>query len=177
MTLTVRPAGALAFPSHSIDNASNGWRASGGVTGNMAWGTQYRAIYVPIRVPRRVVVRKMGWVTSGVAAGNSDVGIYDTSGTRLVSSGSTTNTSTTTTRVADITDTTVGPGLYYFALNNDTTTDTFTAFSLAAPIPASRGVLTETLGSVTLPATATWAVDQTLVFIPYITALLVTEIS
>jgi hypothetical protein len=178
VTLTVPAQGQWADHRHSIDPIRDGWVGAQVVwSTTSAWGTQYRAIYVPVRVVRRVVVRQLGWVSSATAAGNCDVGIYDQGGTRIVSTGSQTNTSTSNTRVVDITDTTIGPGCYYLALNNDTTTDTFVSYAATAPELAARGVLTEALGSLTLPSTASWAVDNTLTFIPVPVALLVTEVS
>jgi hypothetical protein len=147
-----------------------------GVTAVSAWGTQYRAIYVPVRVPRRVTVLELGAAVESTSTGNVDIGLYDRFATRLVSTGSTVKLSSLTQAI-EATDTTIGPGLYYLALNNDTTTDTFTTWSLTAPAPAANGVLTETLGAVTLPATATWALDNTLTIVPVISALLVTEVS
>lgn len=177
MTLTVPAQGQWAGSHHSIDNLTGGWMTYQTLPTNATpWGTQYRAIYVPIRVPRRVVVRKLGYANTSTATGNYDIGLYDAAGTRLVSSGSTAKTTSAATITYDMTDTTIGPGLYYLALNNDTTTDTFIAQLDNVPTPAARGILTETLGSVTLPATATWIVDQTLGFIPIVTALLVTEV-
>jgi hypothetical protein len=167
-----------ASPRHAIDTWTDSWAAWFIATSSVvAWGTANRAIYVPVRVPRRCVVRELGAINGTTGAGNSDIGIYDASGVRLASTGSTAKTAATEVQAIDVTDLTIGPGLYYMALNNSTTTDTFGAVSWAAPYPAAAGVLTEALGSVTLPATATWAVDNTLTFIPGITALFVTEVS
>lgn len=178
MTLTA-PTSMVpwAIPSHSIDTLQWSWIAPQQiVAATVAWGTANRAIYVPTRVPRRVVVRKIGASTGSTSAGNIDVGIYDASGALVVSSGSTAKASSIT-QVIDVADTTIGPGLYYLALNNDTTTDTFVALDLNPPFPAAYGVLTQTLGSVTLPATASWAVDNTLTLIPAVVMLTGTEVS
>lgn len=177
MTLTIPSSGQWAGPMFSIDTFASHWMSYQTVASSAAaWGTANRAIYVPVRVPKRCVVRELGIGSGATATGNVDVGIYDPSGVRLVSSGSTAKTATSIQAV-DVTDTTIGPGLYYLGLNNDTTTDTFVAFTSAAPLAVTRGVLTEALGSVTLPATATWVFDHTLAFMPLISALLVTEVS
>jgi hypothetical protein len=178
VTLTVPARGQWADHRHSIDPIRDGWLgAQTSWSSTNAWGTQYRAIYVPVRVVRRVVVRQLGWVSGPTAAGNCDVGIYDSTGTRIVATGSQTNTSASITRVVDITDTTIGPGCYYLGLNNDTTTDTFLSYPITAPEAAARGLLSETLGSLALPSTASWALANTLTFIPIPVALLVTEVS
>jgi hypothetical protein len=142
-----------------------------------AWATQYRAIYVPVRVPQRVTVVELGVSNGTTATGNIDIGLYDSAGTRLVSTGSTAKSASAVIQAIDVTDTTIGPGLYYLGLNNDTTTDTVGCEIASAPLPAAMGVLAETLGAVTLPATASWGVSQTLGFVPFIVALLVTEVS
>lgn len=163
--------------SFSIDTFRNGVAHFHTGYGAVVWGTQYRAVYVPLRVRQRVTVRKL-WVFHGsTGTGDFDVGIYDAAGTRLVSTGSTAKTAATAVKVVDVTDTVVGPGLYYLALNADSATDTYQADSDPAPICASMGVLTETLGSVTLPATASWAADQTLALYPGAGAFVVTTVS
>lgn len=162
----------------SIDNLTGGWMTyQSSAATSTAWGTANRAIYVPIRVPHRITVKELGYVCNSTATGNIDIGLYDSAGTRLASTGSTAKANSTKTVALDVTDTTIGPGLYYVALNNDTTTDTFYCFSDTAPNPAARGILTQAVGAVTLPATATWALDQTLAFIPLLSALPVTELA
>lgn len=94
-----------------------------------------------------------------------------------MSSGSTAVGSANSSHTAAVTNTTVGPGMYYAALNSDSTTATFVANTAAAPFATAMGVLTETLASVVLPATASWAVNQALSGYPVISVLLVTELS
>lgn len=176
--LTVARKG-LTQPYHSIDTLNSGPRTGAmiGLTGATAWGTANRAIYVPVAVDRRVVVRKLWFASGNVGTGNYDLGLYDSAGTRLLARGSTAKPAAATEEVWDCTDTTIGPGLYYMALNNDTTTDTFHIDSHAAPNWAGCGVLEEALGSVALPATASWSLAQTLTLYPIMGMLLVTEVS
>ena len=178
MTLTVPSTGQWAGSHLSIDNLTGGWMAHtrGASTAN-AWGTANRAIYMPIRVPRRVIVRELGYASSTTGAGNIDIGLYDQSGTRLISTGSTAKSATAALEAIDVTDTTIGPGLYYIGLNNSTTTDTFISVSTGTEQAAIQGVLIQAVGAVTLPATATWSIDHALEFIPIVSALLVTEVS
>jgi hypothetical protein len=142
-----------------------------------AWPTQYLAIYIPVRVKRRVVVRKLGIANGATASGNLDLGLYDAIGTRLVSAGSTAQSGTTTEQVIDITDTIIGPGLYYLAACMDGTTGTTARYAPTAPYLCSIGVLTEAVGSVTLPATATWTVNQTLAYYPILYAFTGTTVA
>lgn len=178
MSLTTPATAQWAIPRHVIDTTyMDGWLAPlAAYAGSNTWAVQYRAIYVPIRVRSRVVVKKIGYGNSTVGTGNVDVGLYDAGGTKILSTTSQTKGTTQALVTYDVTDTTIGPGQYYLALNNDTTTDTFSAYSAAVPGLAALGVLTETLGAVTLPGTATWAVDNTLTIIPVICLVLVTEV-
>lgn len=145
--------------------------------GSAAWPTQYKAIYVPIRVKKRMVIVKLGIANGATASDNLDLGLYDAVGTRLVSTGSTAQSGTTTEQVIDVTDTTIGPGLYYLAACFSGTTGTVFRLSHAAPYYLSIGVLSETLGSVTLPATATWTADQALAYYPVVFALTGTTVA
>ena len=135
------------------------------------WPAANLAIYVPVCIPVPVVVRKLGIVVA-TAAGNFDLGIYTSSGTRLISTTSTVMAGASTEQFVDITDTTLGIGLYYLAACCDDGAATVNRVAPAAPIPLSLGVLTEALGSVTLPATATFAANQTLAYIPDLMAML-----
>jgi hypothetical protein len=173
ISTTVR--GGWAAPSNSIDNW---WRYGNNGTilattgNNQTWGTNNLIIYVPLRVTQRVVAVKM-WYASGSAAatGNVQLGIYDQGGVQLVESSSVAKVGAADEGVVDITDTTIGPGLYYAALWASVSTDTFYAALPAAPAAASMGLRTETNAG-GLPATATWAVPQTLAFVPIVGMLL-----
>jgi hypothetical protein len=134
-----------------------------------AYPTADLAIYTPVLVMVRVVVLKL-FVAVASASGNLDVGLYDAAGIRLVSSGT---TAAAVPFTPDVTDTTIGPGLYYLAVVADNTTVTITRDSDAAPVCAATGLLTEQLGAGgTLPATATWVVPQTLAYYPVVAASL-----
>lgn len=179
MTLSAVAPGQWASPRHSIDTATDGVYVLQAAVDNLAaWGTANRAIYVPVRVPRRVIVRKLGVGTGTTGTNNMDIGLYDAAGTRLVSTGAQTKSTTLFMQVFDVTDTTIGPGLYYLALNSAGTTDTFyAAVSLSQALPASLGLRSEAVGAVTLPATATWAVANAVQFVPLLSAITVTELS
>ena len=149
--------------THSIDTFNSGARFTGRQTSsNTTWDTANRAIYVPIVVPHPVVVRKLWFGNNVTATGNYDLGLYDASGNKILSRGSTVKPASSTEAVWDCTDTVIGGGIYYMALNSDTATDGFAAELGPAPMCAMEGVLIESLGSVTLPTTASWSLDQTL---------------
>jgi hypothetical protein len=62
-------------------------------------------------------------LNGATASGNMDVGIYDYAGTRLVSSGSTAQSGTSAFQDFDITDTLLGPGIFYLAPPTTTPSD------------------------------------------------------
>lgn len=97
-----------------------------------AWPSANRAYYVPFSLRANTLVLKMFVANGSTASGNFDVGIYDTTGTKIVSSGSTAQSGTSTLQVVDITDTLLGPGKYYMALAMDGTTGTAQKFTMVA---------------------------------------------
>ena len=133
--------------------------------GATAWPSANLAIYVPFIVPRIMVVRTLWFGAGATGTGNYDMGLYNASGAAVLRRGSTAKGTTQEEVVWDCTDTTIGPGLYYFALVASNGTDTYLAFTPSAPSPAAYGMLSEA-SALPLPATATFAVPQTLAFVP-----------
>lgn len=122
----------------------------------VAWPSANRAIFVPFLVFNPLVAVKMFIANGSTVSGNVDVGIYDTGGSRLVSSGSTAHAGTSATQVFDITDTTLNPGVYYFAVAMDNTTGTIKALTSAVGICSACGVLSQST-AFALPSPATFA--------------------
>lgn len=85
-----------------------------------AWPAANRATLIPFRVPRLTIVYQAVVGCGSGAAGNFDVGVYDRFGNRLVSSGSTAQSSSVDVTV-NLTDTELGQGVYYMALSTDST--------------------------------------------------------
>ena len=139
-----------------------------------AWATANTAIFVPIRVPMPVTVYKLAIGAGSTASGNFDVGIYDASGNRLVSSGATAK-GASTEHILDITDTVIGPGLYYLALAASGTNNyVFYTPAGTSPVPLQKARLLgclEMATAYTLPATATFAA-MTSANVPLIAAYL-----
>lgn len=168
------------LPSHAIGTwpypnsfIPAGWSNPGAA----AYPTADLAIYVPIRVRQRVIAKKL-FVSNGTVSGSICVAIYDAAGTQIVTSGTQTQAGASAEQVFDVTDATLGPGLYYVGVVLDNTTGQLLRYSFSAPMPAAWGVLTEQLGaSAALPATATFALDQTVAFIPVAGMLLETTVA
>jgi hypothetical protein len=101
------------------------WLSLGGLFpttgGNLAWGANNRANFLPFRVPRPLIARAL-FVGNGTnLSGNVDLGIYARGSAgdtlvRLVSTGSTARAGSGEQQDIDIPDTLLGPGRYYFGL-------------------------------------------------------------
>jgi hypothetical protein len=164
--MSYTPPNPWAVPMrHSIDTLLDSWIPRyAEPAGQAAWPSANLAIYVPLRIPSRIVVRKL-WVAVGnTATGNIDMALYDASGVAVVEATAAAHTSQME-QVFDVTDTTVGPGLYYIGVASDSGTDNFNRYTPAAPVAAAWGVLTQT-SAYPLPSTATFALDQTLAYVP-----------
>ncbi len=137
-----------------------------------AWPSTNLAIFVPFRLVQPRTVYKMIVGEGPTATGNFDVGIYDAQGNRLVSSG-TTAKGASTEHVLDVTDTQIGPGLFYLAMSADGTIN----FMMTTPTGASVIQKTRMMGVVqmatafVLPATATFAALSTSASIPMMAAV------
>jgi hypothetical protein len=157
---------------HSIDTICNSWLIPyNSLALTAAWPSANLAIYVPLRIPCRVLVLKLWFASFNTGTGNVDMGLYDVSGAAVISATNAAKGATTQEQVFDVTDTPVGPGLYYIALASDSGTDTFVYDSSAAPMPAANGIRVEA-SAYPLPATATWSVSQTLAFVPLMGVLI-----
>lgn len=120
-----------------------------------AWPSANRALFVPFRLPRQMTVYQ-GVVGCGSGStGNFDVGVYDSAGNKIVSSGATARAASTEV-VANMTDTAIGPGLFYMAVAVDGTTNIVQQVPAAVGLTKMLGVL-EMGSAYTLPATATYA--------------------
>lgn len=104
------------------------------------WSSANRALYYPFRVGVPITA-KLLWCANGTVAGNNiDIGIFTQDGVKLVSSGSTAQSGTSTIQTFDITDTQLPPGLYYMGMAMDGTTGTVFAKSGALAFPRTLGV-------------------------------------
>lgn len=121
------------------------------------WPTTNKAFYYPFTISQGLTVTKMWAINGAAVSGNVDIGIYNAAGARLVSKGSTAQSGTNAMQVFDVTDTVLGPGLYFLALNMDNTTGTFILSIVAGFADLAMGWYTQAVGAVTLPATATFA--------------------
>lgn len=115
-----------------------------------------RAIFVPFVVGSRFTAMKMVVENTATVSGNIDAGIYDQSGNKIVTMGSTLMAGANGAQVLDIADTTIPPGRYYMAFACSSATATFSGWAPAVGLCSSMGVL-QMATAFALPATATYA--------------------
>lgn len=122
-----------------------------------AWTTANDAIYIPFLVQAPCTAYQMAIENGATVAGNVDLGIYDVNQVRLVSIGSTAMAGVSTIQTFNITDTVLGPGVYFMAFASDSTTATFVGMPAGtAQWLRSYGVQQQAT-AFALPATATMA--------------------
>lgn len=144
----------LGIHPYSDVSVGRALRVWAGGSASAAFPLANLALYVPFAIVAPVVAYR-AWALCGTTSGNNfDVGIYSSSGTRLVSTGAVARAASAIVS-ADITDTYLGPGSYYLALAHNGT-NTFYAYSGAAGLCQAVGVMEQT-SAYTLPATATFA--------------------
>lgn len=147
--LTTQPlAGALA--------------AGGGSFAGTAWPTANTAIYFPVIVTEDCTITKLFVFNGATVSGNIDVGVYDSSGTKKISAGSTAQAGTNVLQEFNVADTAITAGLYYVGVALDNTTGTLSKRGIPnLGISATEGGqslgIAEQTSAFPLPATATFA--------------------
>lgn len=149
---TIAPGTQWMLPGigFNIDYAVTNIATSG------AWPTANKAFYLPFVIPEPVIVTQLATWNGATASGNIDIGIYDSSGTRIVSAGSTAQSGTNTLQTFNITDTTLGRGAFYLGIAKNDTTGTIFRSATQTVLYRVWGILEQT-SAFALPATATFA--------------------
>jgi hypothetical protein len=106
--------------SFSMGNLVNGFGTSTLVSS--AWFAANCPVAYPWVVNEPTMVYQLGWQNGPSAGDNHDIGIYDTSWNRLVSTGSTAGVTNNALQFVDVTDTLIVPGYYYVVEAMDATT-------------------------------------------------------
>lgn len=139
--------------THITPMSSEGMATTTTLSANVTWPSSNRAFYYPVRISRPVNLVK-AFVCNGTAvAGNFDIGLYDIGGRRLVSTGSTAQSGTSTIQTVTI-SLTVAPGMYWLALVCSSTSARVYASTLSLPIAKAYGWRRENT-ALPLPATMT----------------------
>jgi len=125
-------------------------------TGAAAYPTANQAIFVPFRIAHPIVVTQLFALVNS-SSGNIDMGIYDAFGTKIVSIGSTAMAGSSVLQAFNITDTKIGPGLFYLAIALDNNTGQLIRVTFTAAAAMKALGLAEMATAFALPATATFA--------------------
>lgn len=120
--------------------------------------TANQAVYIPVSLPWPYPVARVFWANgSTVTTTNCDFGIYSPFGTRIYSTGSTTQVGASTLQyVTPTTPFTLPAGRYFFAWVCDNTTSRAFGILPNVNLAATAGLLTQAT-ALPLPATATFA--------------------
>lgn len=117
-----------------------------------AWPTAKLVAYIPIVIEAPFTVRTIGWQNGTSPVGNIEVGVYDETGARKVTSGSTAAGTSAAIQLTTPTAVTLyGPARYYFAVTCENSGGSYTlamqSATLSAGLSGSLGLMTETTGS------------------------------
>ncbi len=145
--VTIHP---FSLESVGISNVSGGNITLTGAT-SATFPVANKALFIPFTLSKSIVAVKLFSVNGATVSGNIDVGVYDHTGTRLVSAGSTLQAGTNDLQLFDIADTQIGPGLFYLAVAMDDVLGTL----FFSPGVAPRTEMAEMAAAFALPATAT----------------------
>lgn len=161
------PLGVSYFSSccgiHSV-GAATGFL--GGMAGS-AYPIANKALFIPFRVMAPTRITKLFVVNSAIVFGNIDLGIYNSDGTRVVSTGSTAHAGVDTMQIITLgIPIRLTPDFYYMAISMNNTT---ASLYRVAPLVAFLKVIgmAEQTTAFPLPATATFATISSL-YLPVI---------
>lgn len=134
-----------------------GLRPVGAPAASVAWGTANQARYVPFWLTQPFLVAKLVAYNGTTAAGNTDIGVYDSDGNERISIAAAAQAGTSAWQEFNVTDTYLASGLYYIGLLNTTTTGTYFGWA-NKEYGRAAGVFSQAVGAATLPSpTATFA--------------------
>lgn len=126
--------------------------AQGPISG--AWSSINDPVAVPFCLPYGGIVADLATENGSAAGGNVDIGIYDTSWNRLISTGSQGSVGNSIWQWFDVTDTALPPGRYYLAMSRDDITanrQRYLNMGASAPVAAFFGVLDSATDAFPLP--------------------------
>lgn len=121
-------AKAIVISTLSPETVGAGVTAlSTGAFGSPTAWTANRLLMLPLLLTRPTLVDLVFWVNGSTTAGNTDVGVYDSTGTtKIVSAGSTANSGTGAVQSVNVTDTVLPASqLMWLTLGSDSGTQTF----------------------------------------------------
>lgn len=138
--------------------------------GAFAWAANI-AVFMPLHIPWPYPVQRLFWINGSTASSNVDIGIYREDGTSIFRKGSTAQSGASVVQyVTPTTPFILPPGRYYLAWNCDGTTARAFGNGMASAsgqvVGKMCGYLTQNVGAITLPATATFAAFTSTIGMP-----------
>lgn len=105
------------------------------------WASSNTAVYIPFRIAFTTNFSSMFWMNGTAGTDSCDVGVYTFSGSKIVSTGGTLTSGALQPQIVSVTPTTLSPGLYYFAMARNGTTNTLYAVaSIAGQVTRGFGI-------------------------------------
>lgn len=148
-----RPADIIISPLSYQALGTQLWTMGQTALANVSYGAANLMVLYPFWVPEPTTFTKAFFETSTTVAGAVDVGLYDSSGNLLVSSGSVTVVSPggSMNQTIDITDTTVARGTYYAGMTCNTSGGTMVFFGVTPAAAILQGIGCVQMASATIP--------------------------
>lgn len=128
---------------------------------NTAWPAANRAIYYPFTLASTVLVKQLWCFNGSVLSGAVDLGIYSGGGTRIISTASTAQAGASAIQAFNITDTQLGPGLYYMAMAMDNNTGRTQNVTIGTASRLQATGYAQQASAFSLPTLATFAATGT----------------
>lgn len=153
----IAPVMISTFSARSVGRELGAMAASFSANGT-AWNSANQGFFYPLRLEEPFLVAKTFFVTGSVQVtpGAADVGVFLPNGTKVVSSGAVTLTTSNTLQESDVTDTWLPAGLYYLGMSCDSTNPRFANNLPTTMLGKSWGIMQASTVH-PLPATVTFA--------------------
>ena len=126
---------------------------------SQAWATANLALFVPFGISGRRTYVRAAVANAATINGNFDIGVYNLTGNRLFSTGTTAHAGASAMQKITI-NWTLDPGLYYLAMSCSSATATFIGDPPNSTATRSAG-MKQMASAFVLPATATLAANST----------------
>jgi hypothetical protein len=128
---------------------------------DIAYPSANLAIYIPFFLQTPMAIDRIFWGNGNVVSGNIDVGVYDAARTKIVSTGSTAQAGTTDVQSVNITNVTIGTGLFFLAVAMDNITGKLMATQMSGGLPFYKTLgIYQQASTFPLPATATFSLPS-----------------
>jgi hypothetical protein len=125
---------------------------------DIAYPSANLAIYIPFFLQTPMVIDRIFWGNGATLSGNVDAGVYDAARKKIVSTGSTAQASTTDAQSVNITNVTLGTGLFFLAIAMDNTAGTLMAVQMGAGLHFYKTLgIYQQASAFPLPDTATFS--------------------